>query len=168
MNYQIQIGQKKYSAKLKKSNESWLVSIGKKSFSFSPLRSTGSSTWNLIYKNNPYSLTTHTDNQQITFWHQGEKISASVHIPDEVTPSQIKTGKGQKKTRMTSSMPGLVKKIKVKPGDRVEKGQGLVVIEAMKMENEMVAPIKGKVQNIHVKENQTVEGNVLLLEIDPK
>jgi len=121
-----------------------------------------------LYKNNPYSLTTHIDNDQITFWYEGEKTVASVHAPEEVSSAQKKTGREQKIIKLTSSMPGLVKKIKVKSGERVEKGDGLVVIEAMKMENEMLAPIKGKVQNIQVKENQTVEGNMLLLEIDPK
>ena len=66
---------------------------------------------------------------------------------------------------LQSPMPGLVVKIEVKEGDEVQAGQGLVVLEAMKMENELKATDKGKVTAIHVKAGQTVDKSQSLLTI---
>jgi acetyl/propionyl-CoA carboxylase alpha subunit len=54
-------------------------------------------------------------------------------------------------------MPGRVVTVLVAPGDSVEAGQGLVVLEAMKMENEVQSPKDGAVTAIHVAPGQTVE-----------
>lgn len=61
-------------------------------------------------------------------------------------------------------MPGLVVALDVSPGDTVEKGQGLVVLEAMKMQNELRAPRQGTVRSISVKQGERVEnGRVLVV-----
>ncbi|NOY78530.1 MAG: biotin/lipoyl-binding protein [Calditrichaeota bacterium] len=62
-------------------------------------------------------------------------------------------------------MPGLVVRISVEKGTSVEKGQGLMVIEAMKMENEIKAPVAGVIQSIGVKQGEAIDKNALLLEI---
>ncbi|OLD04576.1 MAG: hypothetical protein AUI99_02605 [Gemmatimonadetes bacterium 13_1_40CM_3_69_22] len=54
-------------------------------------------------------------------------------------------------------MPGLVVRVEVAPGQRVEGGAGLVVVEAMKMENELRAPQGGVVATVHVAVGQAVE-----------
>jgi biotin carboxyl carrier protein len=59
-------------------------------------------------------------------------------------------------------MPGKVIRLLVKVGDEVEAGQGLVVVEAMKMQNEIRSPKKGKVERLQAKEGQPVNaGDVL-------
>ena len=63
-------------------------------------------------------------------------------------------------------MPGLVLQVLVEPGQVVEEGQGLVVLEAMKMENELRAPLSGSVAAIHVAPGDTVGKNVLLVELE--
>jgi biotin carboxyl carrier protein len=62
-----------------------------------------------------------------------------------------------------SPMPGRVVKVLVAEGDTVAPGQGLVVLEAMKMENEVKARAAGTVGQIHVKAGATVEGNAKLI-----
>jgi biotin carboxyl carrier protein len=62
-----------------------------------------------------------------------------------------------------SPMPGRVVKILVAEGDTVAAGQGLMVLEAMKMENEVRARAAGTVGQIHVKAGATVEGNAKLV-----
>lgn len=59
---------------------------------------------------------------------------------------------------VSSPMPGKIIKIEVEEGARVKAGQGIVVVEAMKMENELKAPLDGVVQSILVKEGDSVEG----------
>jgi acetyl/propionyl-CoA carboxylase alpha subunit len=63
-------------------------------------------------------------------------------------------------------MPGKVVKLLVKPGDAVAAHQGLVVVEAMKMENELKAPRDGKVLKIAVSEGQAVEGQEVLVTLE--
>lgn len=63
-------------------------------------------------------------------------------------------------------MPGKIVKLLVAPGDTVADGQGLVIIEAMKMENELRAPKAGVVTKIAVQEGQTVEGKTELVTIE--
>ena len=65
-----------------------------------------------------------------------------------------------------SPMPGKVIKVLKKEGDEVKEGEGLIVIEAMKMENELRAPKAGKVLGIRVKEGDAVEAGARLAQIE--
>ncbi len=63
---------------------------------------------------------------------------------------------------VVSMLPGVVVKILAKPGDRVKVGEPIMIIESMKMENEIVSPRDGIVEKITVKEGQRIEaGDVL-------
>jgi pyruvate carboxylase subunit B len=57
-------------------------------------------------------------------------------------------------------------KILVLEGQTVEEGQGLLILEAMKMENQVKAPVAGVVARIHVREGDSVESDALLVEIE--
>jgi biotin carboxyl carrier protein len=63
-------------------------------------------------------------------------------------------------------MPGLVLRIQVIEGQQVETGAGLVVVEAMKMENELRSPRAGVVRTIHVGIGQVVEKGALLVTVE--
>jgi biotin carboxyl carrier protein len=65
-----------------------------------------------------------------------------------------------------SPMPGLVTIVRVQEGDTVNQGDRLVVLEAMKMENELRAPRAGMIKTINVKPGQTVEQNKVLVVIE--
>jgi len=66
-------------------------------------------------------------------------------------------------SKITAPMPGKIVRLLASPGQEVAAGQGLVVIEAMKMENELRAPRAGRVKEIQVREGQTVEAGALLV-----
>lgn len=70
------------------------------------------------------------------------------------------------KLEIGASIPGLVAKILVKEGDKVEKNQVVAVIEAMKMETHVTAATEGKVKSIFVKEGQNVELDQLLIRLE--
>jgi biotin carboxyl carrier protein len=70
-------------------------------------------------------------------------------------------GDGVREVR--AAMPGKVVAVLVEPGARVERGQGLLVIEAMKMENEIAAPRAGSVAEIRVRPGQPVEAGEILV-----
>ncbi|MBT3228998.1 MAG: acetyl-CoA carboxylase biotin carboxyl carrier protein subunit [Candidatus Marinimicrobia bacterium] len=66
---------------------------------------------------------------------------------------------------ISAQIPGLVTKIFHVPGDEVKEGEPLLLIEAMKMENEIKSPVSGVVQKISVNEGQTVEKGTNIIEI---
>jgi biotin carboxyl carrier protein len=78
-------------------------------------------------------------------------------------------GKGEArvgKRVVTAPMPGKVVKLLVKPGDAVSPGDGVIVVEAMKMENELKAPAAGTVREIRVEEGRAVGGGDVLVVIE--
>lgn len=91
----------------------------------------------------------------------GERFEVEVH-----DPRQFRRRDGQRGAeglqRVLAPMPGKVVRVLVKAGDEVAAGQGLMVMEAMKMQNEMRAPQAGRVVSVPVAEGATVAaGDVL-------
>jgi len=68
--------------------------------------------------------------------------------------------------RLVSQMPGKVVRVLVAEGDAVDAGQGIVVVEAMKMENEIASSKPGRVASLAVEAGQRVEGGALLAVIE--
>ena len=63
-------------------------------------------------------------------------------------------------------MPGKVVRVLVAPGDAVAQGQGLIVVEAMKMENELRAAKAGRVASVSVVEGQSVDAGAVLAVVE--
>jgi len=70
------------------------------------------------------------------------------------------------KRTVAAPMPGKVVKLLVKPGDAVKAGDGVIVVEAMKMENELKAPAPGTIKEIRVAEGKTVSPGEVLVVIE--
>ncbi|MCA9264645.1 MAG: biotin/lipoyl-binding protein [Planctomycetales bacterium] len=93
---------------------------------------------------------------------------APVSAPSGVTPPQrvesTKPTQPAAAGAVTSPMAGVIQSVSVKPGDSVQVGQTLVVLEAMKMENQITAPAAGTVREVNVKAGDSVgEGQVLVV-----
>ena len=71
----------------------------------------------------------------------------------------------ENRTKVNAPMPGTILKVNVTPGQTISQGDTLVILEAMKMENEVVAPVDGVVDEILVQANDRVESDQLLLTI---
>ncbi len=91
-----------------------------------------------------------------------------VQIEDERERAARAAERGERKGGglVKSVMPGVVVKLLVAEGDAVEAGQALLILEAMKMQNEIKAPTAGKVKRIHVSEKEAVASGAKLLLID--
>ena len=83
------------------------------------------------------------------------KADSGRHVADTATQTEGKT--------MLAPMAGTILRILVKEGQRVKKGENLIVLEAMKMENEIVADEDGVIRSILVKANDSVESDQPLL-----
>ena len=101
-----------------------------------------------------------------------------VHLAGRTIPVQVRQAGGfgrQKKAiaaagtgpqRITAPMPGKIVRMLVKAGDEVKARQGLVVVEAMKMENELRATRDGRVRDVSVVEGQSVDAGAMLLVVE--
>ncbi len=76
-------------------------------------------------------------------------------------------GTGTGPAPLRAPMPGLVVRVEVAEGDRVEPGDGLVIVEAMKMENELRAEAPARVQKVHAEPGTPVEKDQILVEFEP-
>jgi len=95
----------------------------------------------------------------------GERVEVDVQ-DDRSKQIEALTGQGRKVAAggvVKAPMPGLVVRVEVTQGEVVEVGKGLVVVEAMKMENELRATHQGVVEQIHVKAGDRVEKGAALV-----
>ncbi len=94
--------------------------------------------------------------------------SAPKAAPAAPAPAAKSTPKAQGtvgSVKVSAPMPGTILGVKVAVGDKVEKGQMLLILEAMKMENEIAAPEAGTVSSINVETGESVESGQLLVSL---
>lgn len=84
------------------------------------------------------------------------------HKSAPAAPAAPVSAEGQK---IEAPMPGNIVNVAVKVGDMVKKGQVLVILEAMKMENEIVSPVDGTITSSGVAKGDTVNAGDLLVQI---
>ncbi|HVE83188.1 MAG TPA: biotin/lipoyl-containing protein [Myxococcales bacterium] len=112
----------------------------------------------------------------VEFEERGEEVAVLVRnqvtvvdVADE-RHLRLRAGAAQFKVEgrqvVCAPMPGKLVKVLVKVGDEVKEGQGLVVVEAMKMENELKSPKAGKVVELLVREGSAVENDARLVVVE--
>jgi biotin carboxyl carrier protein len=112
----------------------------------------------LVIDGRPYELSFDRD----LHWVRTQTGVYPVEIRDlEAVVSRPSSADG----RVKAPIPGMITRLLVEEGDTVDVGQPLLILEAMKMENEIRAPRAGTVSSIHVGLNQTVIRNTTLVEI---
>jgi len=75
-------------------------------------------------------------------------------------------GSSKKANDIKAPMPGLILSINVKVGQKVNEGDQLLILEAMKMENSISSPKEGIVKSVHIKSGETVEKGTLMIELE--
>jgi pyruvate carboxylase subunit B len=107
------------------------------------------------------------DGEAVLSFHDHE---VALRIEDERTRlARLATGGkrgGGGPAEIKSVMPGVVKEIRGAPGDQVQEGQALLILEAMKMENEIRAPRDGLVKSVAVEAGHPVDKGALLLSLE--
>jgi biotin carboxyl carrier protein len=98
----------------------------------------------------------------------GERMEVEV-LDERTRHIRSLTGSGDQRRAaavLKAPMPGLVVRVHAKPGDEVTAGAGLIVLEAMKMENELKAAASGVVKSVRVAPGEAVEKGQVLLEFE--
>lgn len=98
----------------------------------------------------------------------GTLIESKIQEPiDQVLKNMgIDFSKNQKKDPIKAPMPGLILKIMVEPGQVLKKGDAVLILEAMKMENVFKAPADAVVKEIHINPGQAVEKGQVLITLE--
>ena len=120
--------------------------------------------WSMLLDARSYDASVTSDRGLYTVEIDGQRFSFDLSDPARLAlrPATSRaTGAG----RIVAPMPGRVLRLLVESGQEVAAGEALVVVEAMKMENELTAPRAGVVTAIAVEAGQTVDAGVLLVEI---
>ncbi|HUN56907.1 MAG TPA: biotin/lipoyl-containing protein [Candidatus Binataceae bacterium] len=143
------------------------LKIGSREFE-ADVRKVGASSFSVLIGNRSFDLEVVPEGDELIV--ASRSASTRVTLVDTARRSR-KAGVGGRpavagKAQLKAMMPGRVVNILVSVGDEVGLQQGLVVIEAMKMENELKSPKAGKVTEIKVTPGQTVEKGDLLIVVE--
>ena len=130
----------------------------------------GTDVRHLLLDGRSYRLVARRENDGTWDMHlRGRRLRARA-VDERTRAIQELTGAGARPTGprpVRAPMPGVVVKVEVAVGDRVEEGQGIVIVEAMKMENELRAEGAAIVKTIHVSAGDVVEKDDVLIELAP-
>jgi biotin carboxyl carrier protein len=117
-----------------------------------------------IFKDTSYLIDVINKGTEYTVYTRGVFKTFKVYNEEALLHESLKAGGGMGAgNSLNSGMPGKIVKIFVKPGDTVKEGEPILIMEAMKMENEMRAASDVKIKDIHVAEGENVESGATLV-----
>jgi biotin carboxyl carrier protein len=167
MAFIAKLGEQSYSVEIEEIGKSlYRVAIDGNDFLVDG-KKTGRTNYSLIVDNRSFEI--EVDNSEDEYRVLVDGRNYHVHLVDE---RRVRVGGGQSdielqgRQKVSVPMPGKVIAVLVSEGDNVERGQGLVIVEAMKMENEVRSPIAGEVKEIKVKPGDAVEEGVVLVVVE--
>ena len=124
--------------------------------------------YSVIQDASSFDLRFFVDHSTITAFLNGEQMTFQLEDPTAFRKAKggVSGDKIHGPAEVKALMPGKIIKVLVKKGEKVSKGQGLLVMEAMKMENEMVSPKEGTVTRLSAAEGQSTESGAILAVIE--
>jgi biotin carboxyl carrier protein len=121
-------------------------------------------TVSFIFKDSSYLVDVIAKGTEYTVYTRGVFKTFKVYNEEALLHESLKSGAGMGScAELTSGMPGKIVKIFVKAGDELKEGDPMLIMEAMKMENEMRASSPVKIKEVLVKEGETVEAGATLV-----
>lgn len=141
------------------------VALGDKRFAVDCAGIDSGEKYSILIDGRSFDVTVDGDGKRLSLIVDGHAWHAEVEDDRERAMSQIAGHGGSAGGLVESVMPGIVRKVDVKVGDVVKPGDRLLVLEAMKMENEIRAEHGGLVEKVLVTEGQTVDGGQPLVSI---
>jgi biotin carboxyl carrier protein len=167
MAFIAKLGEQSYSVEIEEISKSlYRVAIDGNEFLVDG-KKTGRTNYSLIVDNRSFEIEVDNSGDEYRVLVDGRNYH--VHLVDE---RRVRVGGGQSdiqlqgRQKVSVPMPGKVIAVLVSEGDSVERGQGLVIVEAMKMENEVRSPIAGEIREIKVKPGEAVEGGAVLVVVE--
>jgi biotin carboxyl carrier protein len=166
--YYARVNGCEYECVLDGNGDALHVSVGGRRFVVDLRHLPRSHTWSVLVDGRSYEFTVHEHEEQLEL--AGGAGVFHVAVEDARTHAaraQTAVARGPEGPRTVKAvMPGIVREVMAVPGASVEKGQALLILEAMKMQNEVRAAEPGTVRAVFVKGGDTVEKGARLVEIE--
>jgi len=159
LEFHYQIGDKIKSVLVEQAGAGYQVTIGDRVYSVSASRSASGE--RLLIVNGERHVAHMAQNGSMRY------VAIDGYIVELTQPDTSRTRRRHHhgEDSLTASMPGQVTKVLVAEGDAVERGQALLILEAMKMEIRVAAPHAGRVAKVSVSEGQVVDRGQVLVEL---
>ncbi len=120
-----------------------------------------------LFRHSSYLVDIVTRGDSYTVFTRGSLKTLKILTEEKRLYNELAQGSlKERENHIRSKMPGKIIELKVKVGDKVKEGDLVLVMEAMKMENEMRSALNGVVKKVFVKKDQTVEADTILVSID--
>ena len=165
MKYTVKIDDNAFQIEIKEKDRELELKLDGEVIPFDLAKVGGSNLVSILIDNHSFEAEVSKNADSYEVFLKGERFKC--YLEDERTArlkdlvsTKIETGKEKE---LKSPMPGLVVSIEVQSGDQVKSGQSLVIVEAMKMENELKAKFDAKIKEVKVKPGQTVEKDETLI-----
>lgn len=162
MRFEIETGRGRRTIDVKRSGEGWTARVDGRLLRIDFRRA--GNRWSMLVGDASYEIAIERRQGRHIVHVGGHVVPVTVHVPGRGRAPDAVSGSTAPAT-IVAPMPGRVVKVLVSPGDAVQARQGLVVVEAMKMENELRAPRAGTVAEVRVREGAPVEANIVLVVI---
>lgn len=121
-------------------------------------------TVSFLFKDSSYLVDVISKGTEYTVYTRGAYKTFKVYNEEALLHESLKAGGGMGAgDNLSSGMPGKIVKIFVKPGDELKEGDPILIMEAMKMENEMRASSPVKIKEVLVKEGETIESGAMMV-----
>ena len=165
MIYEVTIAEKLYRVELVRTEQEWKCKLDGRELPLDVV-SAQEGMLSLLLQGKSYEVKQETVGAESNVVVGQERFSASVRDPRSFRSRRRSGASEQGVMKIKAPMPGKVVRILAPAGSQVEIGQSVVVIEAMKMQNELKAPKTGVVKKISVAEGAAVEAGQALAEVE--
>ena len=167
MEYIAWVDDKQYKLEVELRDGKHLVKLDGKKYEVDARRLPDSSVYSMLIAGTSYEADVRRDGEWLNVSVQGE--SYRISVKERLWATAAATAAKSSRSgihQLKAPMPGLVVEIRTRVGEKVQEGQALMVIEAMKMQNELYAQTDGTVKEIRVKEQDVVDPTHVLLVIE--
>ena len=163
MTYDVLIGDKSYRLELRATDNGWECKLDGQEVHLNAVM-TRSEVLSILIDGTSYEVKREHTAIDTHYWVKNHRYAVDLHDPRSLRSRQSAAGIGEGPQQLVAPMPGKVIRILAQAKSEIEAGQGVVVIEAMKMQNELKSPKKGVVRQVLAKEGATVNaGDVLAI-----
>ncbi len=168
--YRVQVNERSYTVSVEQTGkEKFKATLGDETFETEPVTSDKVSAWVVRSSDDAFhAQVKFLQNDKVDVWLAGVPFPASVQVVGVAgyafapeMPAGIRVG-----GVVRALMPGRITSILVKEGETVEAGTPLLILEAMKMQNEIASPIAGRVKSVQVQEGATVKKDSVLVVVE--
>jgi len=166
MVYDVSIDGKRYRLELERKETRWLCRLNGREVEMDAVLARRD-VLSVLIAGKAYEIKREHTATDMHLWVGSVRYLAELHDPRSLRGRRGATADEKGPKKLLAPMPGKVVRVLIREEQPVEAGQSILVVEAMKMQNEMKAPRAGRVAEIRAKENDSVIAGAVLAVIDP-